>query len=277
MPRVRRSVWRRALDKVAPLRKWIYWAICGAHRGPKRIVFVCGAAKSGKTLLCSVLDRDLRVTVFREESAISGRDGNRLRLKPTAEMAAVFERCPTPIIAAEAKVDSQHAASLLQAFPGSTVVWVWRHFEGAVAADLQRFSSQRETLLAVVRGDPGNWRSESVSAETREIVRARYSEDLPRADVAALFWYVRNTLWFDQALDRSSSALLVQYEEFCRSPDLVLHRIYDRIGLPPPGLHASRFINTSFLASERLSLQPETRRLCSELAGRLEAGASTLS
>lgn len=269
MPRVRRSVWRRALEKVAPLRKCVYWALRGAHRGPKRIVFVCGAAKSGKTLLCNLLNQDLRVTLFREDSVLSGRDGHRLRFKPFAEVADIVARCPTPIVVAEAKVESQHAASLLEAFPGSTVVWVWRHFEGAVAADLRRFSSQRETLLAVVHGERDDWRSERVSAETQEVVRGRYAPDMPRADAAALFWYVRNVLWFEQGLDRLPQAALVQYEAFCREPGAVLRRVYGLIGESLPPLRASDVVNASFLHTEPVPLHPDIRRLCVELVERL--------
>jgi hypothetical protein len=262
-------MWTRAAHRLASLRRRIYWSLHGAHRGQKRILFVCGAAKSGKTLLCNMLERDMRATVFREESALSGRDGNRLRFKSFSEVAAVFERCPTPIIVAEAKVESQRAAELLRAFPDARVLWVWRHFKGAVAADLRRFSSQRETLLAVVRGDPTNWRSEGVSPVTREVVCARYSPDLPRPDVAALFWYVRNTLWFDQGLDRSPSAYLVQYEEFCRSPDSVLRHIYDAMGLPMPMLDAGRSIDLSFLETVPLDLRSDTEALCAGLVERL--------
>jgi hypothetical protein len=265
------TVWTHARRKLRHLRKHAYWRLHGT-RGDQQAVFVCGAAKSGKTLLCSLLDRDIRVALFREESELSGHRGHRLRFRPPAEIAAALARCPAAIVVAEAKVESQNAASLLRAFPGSKVIWAWRRFEGAVSADVQRFSSQRENLLAIVRGDPNDWRSENVSAETREVVLAHYAPDMPRADAAALFWYSRNVLWFEQALDRSSAALLVNYEDLCRAPALIIGRVYELLGTPVAGTDAGPLVHRSLVdAGADLVFHPDIQSLCSSLTDRLTA------
>jgi hypothetical protein len=250
----------------------VYWSLHGGSGAEKRILFVCGAAKSGKTLLCDVLEQDIRVTVFREESAISGGDGNRLRFKPIPDVAAVFRRCATPMIVAEAKVESQNAASLLRAFPGSAVLWVWRDVAGAVAADLKRFKSQRENLLAILEGRALDWRGQNVSAATRQLVRARYAPDMPRADASALFWYARNVLWFEQGLDRSPAAMTISYEEFCRAPERVLTRIYRLSGMTPPRPNTAAQVRADKGGADvDIVLDAKTRALCAALAERLTA------
>ncbi len=48
---------------------------------------------------------------------------------------------------------------------------------------------------------------------------------------AAIFWYIRNSLFFEQGLDSRHDVMLVAYEELVSSPSRTLSRICDFIGI----------------------------------------------
>lgn len=270
-----RAVSKLLSRKIRAIYKHTTWAVARHNTNEKKILFVFGASRSGKTLICESLEHDLRVKVFPETSELSGRDGQRLRFKEIPEIQKVFTRCSAPMIVVEAKVESQHAASLLQAFPGSKGIWVWRDFTDVVLADLRRFNSQRENLLPILNNDPTNWRSEHISDATRKLVRAHYSLEMTRADAAALFWYVRNVQWFEQKLDTQFPASLIRYEEFCQEPREVLTRIYRLMGCDLPGHHGTNAISTAFIGSrEQLYIDSNIRAVCCALSNRLAASSA---
>jgi hypothetical protein len=87
---------------------------------------------------------------------------------------------------------------------------------------------------------------------------------------AALFWYVRNSLFFELGLDRRDDVLLVSYGAMVVDSRSEMKRICAFLDLPyRPELDAHVDARA---ASSRPALQidPEVRRRCDELTDRLE-------
>ena len=95
-----------------------------------------------------------------------------------------------------------------------------------VNSNVNRFRSQIEGLKSVVTGTPASWRNERVSEETMSILKNHFREDMSRADAAALGWYTRNVLYFEQGLEQRDDVLLCRYEDLIRSPEFTTKRIY---------------------------------------------------
>jgi hypothetical protein len=58
-----------------------------------------------------------------------------------------------------------------------------------------------------------------MSRENADFVRSLDPDRLSPESGAALFWYVRNSLYFEMSLDKRRDAVLVSYDEFIDCPD----------------------------------------------------------
>jgi hypothetical protein len=115
------------------------------------------------------------------------------------------------------------------------------------------------------------WSSEGVSVRTRDIVARYYSEAMPIFDGKILFWYVRNILLYEQALDENSNVMLCKYEDIVSEPARVMQRIYSFLGYDYPGDHVVADIHShSANLGKFIDLHPEIEGLCIDLLHRLD-------
>src|SRR5690606_13213118 len=187
----------------------------------KRYLFIFGCQRSGTTLLTHILEREPNAKVNGEHSRLSSRDtAEALRLNPIPEVAAELEGSKYALTAAKPLVESQNAGRLLKAIPGLKAIWLFRRFADVASSDLKLFGLRNgiDNLRPIARNDTGDWRAENVRAATREVIAAHFREDMNPFDAAALFWYARNVLYFEQGLDEEPSVLLVSYEELVARP-----------------------------------------------------------
>ena len=84
-------------------------------------------------------------------------------------------------------------------------------------------------------------------------------------DAAALFWWTRNQLYFDQRLWEDDRIRILRYERACNQPDEVIRSLSDHIGVAlPPGSIAARVKEQPF-HPETEELDPDVERLCMRL------------
>jgi hypothetical protein len=104
-----------------------------------------------------------------------------------------------------------------------------------------------------------------VTEETRETVTALLNRRLTPFDAAALFWWTRNKLYFDQRLWADDRIRVLRYERACDQPDEVIKSLSSHIGLAlPPGSIAQRVRARPF-RPETGELDPDVERLCKKL------------
>lgn len=88
---------------------------------------------------------------------------------------------------------------------------------------------------------------------------------------AALFWAVRNGLFFSLGLDRRDDVLLLSYDDLVADPEATMRRLCAFIGFPyRPQLCAHVERRTSH-GSRRLDIDPRVRELCDRMGDRLAA------
>lgn len=241
----------------------------------KRYLFIFGCQRSGTTLLTHILERDPNAKVYGEHSRLSSRDiAEALRLNPIPEVVAELEGSKYALTAAKPLVESQNAARLLEAIPGLKAIWLFRRFADVASSDLRLFGLRNgiDNLRPIAENDVGDWRGENVGAATREVIAAHFREDMHPCDAAALFWYARNALFFEQGLDDAPSVLLVSYEELVARPVEQMQRIYRFAGVPFPGPQITDMVNTRSVGKGAdIELSAPVRRLCAELHARLTA------
>ena len=244
----------------------------GAPPGNKRLLFILGCQRSGTTLMQRIFEADLDAAVYGEFSRITltGKTAN-ARLRPLDEVAAILARERARLVVAKPIVETQNALKLLGYFPGSKVLFLYRHYAAVAASNLKLFGRQNgiNNLRPIVQGEAGNWRSEGVPPEIRAQVAARFSEDMDAYDAAALFWYVRNRFFFDLGLDRHPAVLPLRYEDLLAYPALRTEGVY-RFLAAQPSRRGVPLVRAESSGGRGVKLSPDIERLCVELLARLD-------
>jgi hypothetical protein len=244
------------------------------YTGDRTVVLILGIQRAGTSLMYWVFERDLNVKVYRESSELSSLDTvEKVRLNPLPSVKEQIERHRLPLVVFKPLVESQRARELMAAFPGAKVLWAYRHYQDVAASNLKAFGMDngKRDLRPFLAGDPDNWRSQNSSIETRETIRRFYSDDLNPFDAAALFWWARMQLYFEQGLDRDPSVLLSRYEDLVTNPARTMRRTYAFLGRPYPGDHIVKDVNAQSVGKGRVSkLSPEVDALCAAMLARLD-------
>lgn len=244
------------------------------YAGDKTVVLILGIQRAGTSLMYWVFERDLNVKVYRESSELSSLDTvEKVRLNPLPSVRQQIERHRLPLVVFKPLVESQRARELMAAFPGAKVLWAYRHYQDVAASNLKAFGMDngKRDLQPFLAGDPDNWRSQNSSAETRETIRRFYSDDMNPFDAAALFWWARMRLYFEQGLDQDPNVLLSRYEDLVTNPARTMRRTYAFLGRSYPGDHIVKDVNAQSVGKGRVSkLSLEVDALCAAMLARLD-------
>jgi hypothetical protein len=250
-------------------RKHLRRVLTPRERTRQHVLFILGAQRSGTTLMTRILEADWEAKVYPEHSKLSSGDTlDGLRLNPYPEVRDVIARDRYPLVVLKPLVESQNTDHLLHAFPGSRAVWMLRHYKDVAVSNLDRFgiSNGIKNLRFIVSGQDQNWRAEGLPAEMVDLVKSHFSERMDPYDAAALFWYVRNTFFFDLALGAEPAVKICRYADLVERPGMVMAEIYDFADRPYPGNQIIKGVfKTSLGRGEHIRLSPEIESLCQEL------------
>ena len=226
-------------------------------------------------MLAQLFNNDLSARVYTEREF---GEGDSLRVPPLNQLKYQIGSESARLVVGKPIVESQRAAEILDYFAELRSIWMYRDY-----ADVSRSSDKRFSRNAAVRnlraiGDtqaPQTFASENVSEYTRDIVRRLFSENMSGSDAHALFWYVRNRIYFEQNLDSHDRVMLCGYEDFVEAPEARLREIYAFIGCDFPGAHLVRGVHTRSVKSRPLeNLSEPVAELCDELQAQLRAGSA---
>jgi len=264
-------VLRKASAGVLGLRRWMAQTFRRPDAKPK-VLFIFGCQRSGTTLLSRVFEGDALACPFPEHSRTLARPDHPLRTRSLAELERIFRKCKGHLIASKPLVESQRATAFLEFFPDSKALWSYRHYRDVVRSFVKLFDQAGVNIMKKVVDGSDNWSSELVSVASRELVRRFYHPDIQRNDAAAIFWLVRNALYFDQGLDSNPRVLLCRYDHLVSEPDRTLRGIYAFLDLPYPGPHIVDGVHQDSRGlGKSLTLDPEIESLCEAMWQRLLA------
>lgn len=234
-------------------------------------VFAC--QRSGTSLMLRVFFWDKDNVVYREGSSLSSQDPLGLRLDPLDVVAGKIRSNRAPLVVLKPLVESQNAAKFLDAFPEARSLWLYRHYRDVVSSNLRKFGERNgiNDIRPIAQEDPYNWRSENTSTYTRSIIQKYFAEDMPVRDAAALFWFARNQLFFEQNLDSNPRVKLVRYRDFVSEPARTMREIYEYLERPYPGDRMLQEVHGQSVGrGSDVELSPQIEALCEDLLGKLE-------
>lgn len=231
------------------------------------LVFVAGMQRSGTNMLMDVLERSWLTDLYHETDSRAF-DTYEMRQRPVIHALVLRSRAPVFVIKALCELDQ--IKSLLDEFTPAKSVWVVRDYNDAVSSALVSFRNFTHQVgrIATDRNSDG-WRGRGMSDMTHMLVRRLYTPEMNDATAAALIWYFRNVLYFEQSLQHDPRVLLAHYEDMVTAPEREFSRIFDFLGL-----EYSPFVIRKVFASSirRRPLPPiaePVRELCEELAQRM--------
>lgn len=240
----------------------------------KKVLFVVGCQRSGTSMIHHLFRLDWNTVTYDEISPLSLSDPNRFRMDPLPVVRALIMAQRAPLVVAKPLVESQNTGALLDAFPEAKAIWMFRNYQDVARSNLKFFGEDtgHRDLAPILAGDGGNWRSEHVDQQTLKVLRRLYKPDLPPHDAAALFWYVRNRLFFARGFSENPRVGLCRYEDLVSDPIGTMKASYGFIDSPYPG---DRIIKDVFSHSKgkgrHLDLTPAVKDACRELLECLES------
>jgi hypothetical protein len=179
--------------------------------------------------------------------------------------------------------DSHRTNDLLDTlhFPSPPLaIWAYRDVDGRVRSAVAKFGDVNRRALTEIAESPGpvdRWEAGGLTDETRELIRSLDPASMSPESAAALFWYVRNSLFFQLGLDQRRDVLLTSYQEFLADPEASMRRLCRFLGLP----YDDAFVRHVGAGSRRpgggpsVEIDPRVRAMCDELKERLDVALST--
>lgn len=254
--------------------KWVYHLARFKGHPPKTILFVVGCQRSGTTLINQIFEKDLNTKVYAEVSSLSSNDiPYRLRLNPLDSVKAALDRDLAPLVILKPLVESQNILQLLTYFEGAKAVWVYRHYKDVAASYVKKWGPHHSIndLRAILAQQPHDWRCERISADVDQVVRRYFSEDMPPHDASALYWFIRNSFFFDLNLANNPRVFLCSYKKLVLNPVEVMTNIYKFLGCQFPGDRIVSMVHpASVNKGRRVELSPPIEELCQQLLDRFD-------
>jgi len=261
----------RAARKLPRLRKlghqWLRVAAAGG-RPTTRVVFVVGSQRSGTRVPLRVLERSPDVFTFSEGTSPYFQ---RVFLQPLDVIERLLSRSPFPVVALKPICETHRVIELLEHFPGSRALWIFRNYQDAVNSASAKWMSGREAVRRLAHGElqAASWRAGGLTSERLEFVRSVYSDSMSLHAANAVMWLLRNGLFFDLHADRRSDVMLLRYEDVVEDTAQQSARLFGFLGLDDPGGARGRLYRSSVSKESFPEIPSEIRERCESLQSRL--------
>jgi len=255
------------------------------NRSKKKVIFIIGCQRSGTSLMTEIFRADDSCKVYDEFSELSSQmEGHfceyssdktdaKLRLNPLESVKDYIYRNIQPVIVLKPLVETQNIIPLIESFDNSVGLWMFRDYRDVAASYLKRFGTNSgiRDLKPIVDNDQHNWRSEKVPKNVREIVLRYFSENMLPHDAAALFWFVRNSWFFELDLQKNFDILMCRYEDLVSMPVKTMKRIYKSANLNFPAHQVLKEVHSESIGKgATIKLSSEIEKLCSKLLENLD-------
>ncbi len=264
--RLRRTAWRHG--KV--LRQRLRPQPVALH------VFVAGVQRSGTNLLMDVLDASVETQVFHETDP---RAFDNYEMRDESVIRELVQASPAPVFVIKALCELDRIRALMEGFVPARTLWLVRDWRDSAHSAVRSFGNFVPQWQRLAQGEAGDWRGRGMQAATRELLAALYRPDASEAEGAAIMWFYRNVLYFEQQLAADPRVRLMFYEDLVQRPAREVAAIYQFLGLSGfSSAVAARIHARSVKHRTPPDIAPAVVELCDELLARFKvvaAGART--
>jgi len=254
------------------LSKW-RWRLANPRPPGGAAVFLVGLQRSGTNMIVRGLERSPQFAVYNENHRAAF---DRFQLRPDPAIRQLVERSRHPYVLLKPLCDSDRIAALLDNL-GTTAprraLWVYRSVDGRVRSAVSKFGDANLQVLREVAagGGRGRWQARGLSQGSLDRLGQLDWDGISPESAAALFWYVRNRLYFELGLERRPDVLLVSYDAMVRDPEAEMRRITGFLEFPYDPRLIAHIAPRASASAPRLALDPRVRAWCDELTLALDA------
>jgi hypothetical protein len=235
-------------------------------------VFVVGLQRSGTNMLVRGLERSPLFEVHNENDREAF---VRFRLKKPGVIRGIVERSKHAFVLFKPLCDSHRAPALLDALETPSrgrAIWAYRGYQGRVRSSVAKFGdSNRRALRRIADGTGSHlWQAGGLGEAHLELIRRFDYDRMTAESAAALFWFVRNSLYFDLDLHTRPDVALASYEATIKDPEAAMRALCSFLGFPYRAELISG-IEPRHRGSGGVEIDPDVQERCEELQGALDA------
>jgi hypothetical protein len=266
-------------DDLNPVRKvslaFSKWRWRRAHpttAGSAMPVYLLGVQRSGTNMLVRGLEASPEFEVRNENDRETF---SRFRLR-TERVVPVVTGSGHHYVLFKPLCDSHRATFLLDGLPTSRpgrVIWAYRDVDGRARSAVAKFGDTNLQVLRLIAGGGGQdrWEAQGLSDDSRALIASfDWSRRTPH-EAAAVFWLVRNALYFEQGLDGRDDATLASYEALVDDPEGAMRALCRFLDFPYGPQLIDHIDRRSRAPRPALELDPTIRGKCDEMRERLDA------
>jgi hypothetical protein len=234
-------------------------------------VFLVGVQRSGTNMLVHGLERSPEFEVRNENDREAF---DRFILRPDADIRALVERSGHRYVLFKPLCDSHRTRQLLEALgtpsPGRAI-WAYRKVDGRVRSAVRKFGNANLQALSGIAAGRGldSWQAGGLGEDRLALIRRFDFEAMSPESAAALFWFLRNSLFFDLGLDERDDVALASYEEMVAEPERAMRALCASLDFPYRPALVAHIDARASRPEDALELDPEVRELCNGLEERL--------
>jgi hypothetical protein len=262
------------IDRAAMAASRWRWRLANRPRPPGGVpVLLVGLQRSGTNMLVRGLERAPEFQVYNENHQAAFW---RFRLRPDPVVRRLMDSSRHPYVLVKPLCDSHRTGELLDGLgtrhPGRAL-WVYRSPDGRTRSALAKFGDSNLVALREIAAGGGRdrWEAQRLSRDSLDLLAGFDWTTMNAASAAALFWVLRNRLYFELGLDRRADVLLVSYDAALHDPEAELRRICAFLGFPYRARLVEHIQARPPATAGPLAIDGRVRECCDALAARLEA------
>lgn len=255
------------ITRITKLTKKLRLRVTG-YPGHAIPVFIFGEMRSGTNMLMDILSRCADAECYNETDEEAFRD---YRIRDSAQIKKLIARSYAKVVCFKPTADSQIALDILNTYEHSKAIWIYRRYQDAVNSALKIWTQHNEYLHKVLyESESAGWRSENISNKMASMIEHYYTIGMSERSARALIWYVRNSMFFLQRLDRDKRVMLANYERIVRDPAGEFAKITNFLGITQCNKAATKVFSTSVDKEPFGSIDPEISQHCENLFAKLK-------
>jgi hypothetical protein len=253
--------------------KWRWRLVHRARPPGGTAVFLVGVQRSGTNMLVRGLERSPEFAVYNENHRAAF---SRFQLRPDPVIRRLVEQSRHPYVLFKPLCDTHRTPELLDGLGlqrSPRALWAYRSVDGRVRSAVAKFGDVNLRVLRELANGGGRsrWEAQRLSPDSLQLIAGFDWDRMGPFDAAAVFWYVRNRLYFELGLARRPDVLVVSYDAMVAQPEAEMARICEFLGVAYDRRLISHVKPRPPKQAEALQLDPRIRDRCEELAARLEA------